>query len=169
MFDHIRTKARPVRWFRAVHDPTVVPKHALIGSLACQNKLPTLDNLIRRGLYLANQCGLCEKANEDVKHLFFTCAYSAQVWTQVGNWSAPLPLPRLLDWYMHYNKGKARGKNLRRVSLVTAIYMIWKERNARIFKDVKTSPQSLSIKLKYAIANRMYYCDKGRMDKKVAC
>ncbi|XP_074266747.1 uncharacterized protein LOC141590029 [Silene latifolia] len=165
MFDRLRTKLAIVPWFRIIHDKSVKPKHAAIGLLACQNKLPSVDNLQQRGMSLANRCVLCESPEETTSHLFFNCSYSFGIWISVCNrisWqSPPSSLAHMLQWCKHYNKVKARGKLVRRVALVTTLYALWRERNSRIFQGKSTSSSNLSQQIGHSIATRMYHCERS--------
>ncbi|XP_074315613.1 uncharacterized protein LOC141651818 [Silene latifolia] len=108
LFHIIRPRAPETGWYRTIHDTAVLLKHAVIGALACQNKLATIDNLKLRGIPLANRCVLCEQAEESINHLFFACTYSSQVFTVttgsgvLGNPSkiaAPKLMKKLADIY----------------------------------------------------------------------
>ncbi|XP_074299582.1 uncharacterized protein LOC141630713 [Silene latifolia] len=94
LYELMRTKAAVVAWGRTIHDPAVIPKQTVFGAMACLNKLPTVDNRKKRGMSMANRCVLCEAAEEDVKHLFFYCYYSKQVWdvvtSRMGSWNCLL-------------------------------------------------------------------------------
>ncbi|XP_074305632.1 uncharacterized protein LOC141640852 [Silene latifolia] len=146
---------------RTIHDPAVLPKHAVIGAMGCSNKLPTGDNLKSRGMIMANRCVLCEAAEEDVHHLFFDCSYSLQVWTVVRGRMCILDpdsnLVHLLKWLRERNTGRARDKVKTRVAFVCTLYTIWKERNKRIFKGQSTSAHTLSSRICYDITTRMYH------------
>ncbi|XP_074289395.1 uncharacterized protein LOC141614548 [Silene latifolia] len=71
IYDLIRSKGTPFSYHKTIWDSVVYPKHAIIGLLASQNKLPTIDNLCTRGLVLVNRCTLCERQAETGAHLFF--------------------------------------------------------------------------------------------------
>lgn len=44
-----------------------------------------LDNLIRRGLLLANQCCICQREGESVVHLFLHCDVAHALWGMCFN------------------------------------------------------------------------------------
>ncbi|XP_074299345.1 uncharacterized protein LOC141630421 [Silene latifolia] len=126
LFEWIRHKLKIVTWQRTIHDSAVKPKHAVIGALACQNKLPTVDNLQKKRMSMANRCVLYETDEKNILHLFFNCSYSSQVWNFVYRslcWvHPPCSLNQILQWCKVYNRGKAGGKLLRRVALVATLY-----------------------------------------------
>ena len=83
-------------------------------------------------------CRLCEDQNETVDHLFLECAFTREIWRcccvalhlafdpdDISLEMVAVRLPRLLE--------TSRGGILARLSLLTWIFSIWEERNARIF------------------------------------
>ncbi|XP_074277521.1 uncharacterized protein LOC141601149 [Silene latifolia] len=137
-----------------VWDTLCFPKHRVIGLLAVQNRLPTIDNLCKRGLVLVNRCALCESSLETISHLFFRCSYSAMVWQAIAFWLHILPevrLSQLLHWYKTRNRGRSQLKRQRRCALMCALYLLWQERNKRIFKGASTPPVSLIKKIKFLV------------------
>ncbi|XP_074305546.1 uncharacterized protein LOC141640761 [Silene latifolia] len=164
IYHRIRPKGDTVGWYRVIHDGAVLPKHAVIGSLACQYKLSTIDNFQKRGFYFANRCVLCESEEETMAHLFFSCSFSVEVWDAVCRWMGhfdpPVLLSQVLNWFSLYNRGAARGKVQRRCLLACTIYVLWKERNDRIFKDKRTDSRVLCHKICYIVATRMYHLAK---------
>ncbi|XP_074289235.1 uncharacterized protein LOC141614388 [Silene latifolia] len=69
----IRAKGTPFNNHKTIWDSAVYPEHAVIGLLASQNKLPTIDNISTMGMVMVNRCSLCERQPESVAHLIFEC------------------------------------------------------------------------------------------------
>ncbi|XP_074314392.1 uncharacterized protein LOC141649606 [Silene latifolia] len=86
MYYLLRNPSSLVSWTPIIHDSACVPKHSFIGMLIMDNKLPTVDNLVLRGLHIVNRYMLCCQQGENVEHLFFQCSYSRAVWTQIADW-----------------------------------------------------------------------------------
>ncbi|XP_074300380.1 uncharacterized protein LOC141631638 [Silene latifolia] len=59
-----------VPWSKGIFHRVVVPRHSIISSLACQQKLATVDNLILKGLITPNRCVLCKQASETLDSHF---------------------------------------------------------------------------------------------------
>ncbi|XP_074291264.1 uncharacterized protein LOC141618043 [Silene latifolia] len=76
-YELIRPHYAKIRWAKAIWNPNIILKHSFIATVAAQGRLPTVDNLNRRGLLLANWCVLCKKAMETHAHLFFHCEFAA--------------------------------------------------------------------------------------------
>ncbi|XP_074277736.1 uncharacterized protein LOC141601361 [Silene latifolia] len=81
--------------YKTLGDVFNFPKHVIIGLLAAQNKLPTVDNLCHTGLMIVNRCVLCGSHSKTVAHLFFECPFSATVWSKVAHWLKITPLTQL--------------------------------------------------------------------------
>ncbi|XP_074298718.1 uncharacterized protein LOC141629644 [Silene latifolia] len=147
-------KGPPFTQHKTLEDGLIYPKHAVISTLAVQCRLPTIDNLCGRGFALANRCALCEQDIETTDHLFFCCPFSSAVWRAIAIWLRATPVSGLHSiflWYRTHNRGRSMLKRMRRCALCCAIYLIWKERNMRIFKDVASTPSALVWKLQYLV------------------
>ncbi|XP_045797681.1 uncharacterized protein LOC123891843 [Trifolium pratense] len=114
------------------------------------NKLPTRTALNRRGILTNSHdlpCVCCFKQLEDSAHLFFSCSFSKEVWSNVLNWlGKTLPLGAE-GWYHFILFGdqfnvKDKGRVRYLVWLATT-WNIWKLRNLVIFKGV--IPDALSV------------------------
>ncbi|XP_074298130.1 uncharacterized protein LOC141628947 [Silene latifolia] len=161
IYEGLRSKGPVLSYHRTLGDSLNIPKHSFIGLLAAENSLPTVDNLCKRGMVLVNRCALCESAAEMAAHLFFDCPLSAEVWSQVSRWlQVPFQasLSQTLRWYKLYNRGSALVKRQRICLLLCAIYLIWKERNRRIFKGLKSSPAALIWQILYLVNIRLQTC-----------
>ncbi|KAH9615815.1 hypothetical protein KSS87_022204 [Heliosperma pusillum] len=74
-YDWLRTSNPLLQWAKSLQHQSIIPSHGIIASLAVQKKLPTVDNVINRGLYIVNRCILCKVAAETYTHLFLRCPY----------------------------------------------------------------------------------------------
>ncbi|XP_074271262.1 uncharacterized protein LOC141595191 [Silene latifolia] len=76
-----------ISWSKGLFHKVVVPRHNIITSLACQQKLATVDKLILRGFITPNRCVLCKQDSETHDHLFFACPFSQQLWHELMVWA----------------------------------------------------------------------------------
>lgn len=53
-----------------------------------QNRIPTKDNLIKRGVLTGDSitCAVCSHVEESVAHLFFECDHFSKVWVDMLRW-----------------------------------------------------------------------------------
>ncbi|XP_074315119.1 uncharacterized protein LOC141651299 [Silene latifolia] len=148
-----------LQWTRPLMDPVVMPRHAVITRMAVQNGLPTVDNLIRRGMVMVNRCVLCLADMESIRHLFFTCPYSHDVMQRVLLWLGltrrPLCLRQELLKLSRY-KGKGWRKKWARCCIAAAVYLIWQQRNWRLFDRGSRSVEHLVNQIKYFVSIRLY-------------
>ena len=120
-------------WVRVVWESWALPKHSFMLWLAIKGRLRTKDRLI---FPLEDpDCSLCRDAIESHEHLFFECSWTSALWALVRNW---LDITKALSTLHSATKYFAvRSKHLkvrmRRVSLSVLIYLIWEERNRRLF------------------------------------
>ena len=135
----IKNEDEKVIWSRLVWYSQNIPKHAFILWLAVNNKLLTQDKIRKWGSYDLMVCSLCNKDMDSHSHLFFKCEYSEQLWKKVYQrldidcgdmeWD-----DIVIDLAGRFNGNSIRSI-IRRLSLAACVYLIWQERNQRIFRD----------------------------------
>ncbi|XP_074299152.1 uncharacterized protein LOC141630190 [Silene latifolia] len=158
MYQLLRQRGDLLSWSSLVHDNACIPKHSFLGMLVMVNKLPTIDNLVLRGIHLVNRCVLCCQHSEDIQHLFFLCPYSAQVWTTVAAWlhtTSSTSLVQVTSWFQDHIRGRSFLTGRQRAGLMATIYFLWKERNSRIFRGVLSDPEALCFQIKFAVCKRL--------------
>lgn len=58
----------------------ILPKVRLFLWNACQNALPTVDNLYQRRIVPDPLCPICQKEAETIEHTLLLCPWTAQIW-----------------------------------------------------------------------------------------
>ncbi|XP_074300666.1 uncharacterized protein LOC141631964 [Silene latifolia] len=124
-------------------------------------KLPTVDCLARRGLPGVNWCILCKHAEESHHHLFFQCDFSAGLWYSILHWlkirGRTVNFWTELEWCRSRKTRKHWKMGLIRCCLAATVYMIWQERNMRIFRDHATDGGIILRQLKYVISAKIFF------------
>ncbi|XP_057251784.1 LOW QUALITY PROTEIN: uncharacterized protein LOC104897326 [Beta vulgaris subsp. vulgaris] len=128
--------------------------------MAVQNRLYTTDILQQWNIQCNRICYLCEKELESANHLFFQCEYADQVWR---------PLLQLLgisrrgqgfreEKIIAAAKAHSRSRKAQiYVSLITeAIYMIWLQRNQKVFSGNCLTASQTMREIVFKVAGR---CD----------
>lgn len=81
---------------------------------ACQNAIPTVDNLHRRRIVPDPLCPICKKEAETIKHALFLCPWTVKIW---------------------------RANPLKFDLITTTMWCIWKDRNRFVFEHHPLHPQ----------------------------
>ena len=86
-------------------------------------------------------CPLCVANFDSHEHLFFKCSYSTQVWQYVrskaGLSSTSVVWEDIVNEFFSFAKKNSIKSVVAKLILASAVYCIWQERNARLFKKVK--------------------------------
>lgn len=106
------------------------------------NRIPTISNLALRhviGPENSHMCPLCGRVEETTTHLFLHCDLASKVWLVLMWWFDHVFItpPNL---FVHFEVwcGGARDKNIilgLRLIWQATIWVLWKVRNERLFKD----------------------------------
>nr|GEU62956.1 hypothetical protein [Tanacetum cinerariifolium] len=90
---------------------------------------------------------LCNNQQDSHEHLFFECAYAAKVWGYVRDLAdlndAPPVLMDIVDLLQQMGKSRKVRSIFRKLILAATAYFIWNERNSRLFKNRKRSPEDI--------------------------
>jgi hypothetical protein len=121
--------------------------------LIVQNRVWTVDRLLQRQWPNECFCLLCIRNLETATHLLRDCEFSKLVWSQISEWAS---LPgfhpcrwredcRMVSWYGDLSGSlpteKAKGAKSR---TVLVCWMLWCERNRRIFEGVERCPDQIT-------------------------
>lgn len=109
--------------------------------LAILEKINTMDRLQKSMPHICwrpQQCIMCRENGENVNHIFMHCSVAKFLGSKLLSKAAiigPLPFSRRSsfrqDWY-GFGKNK-KGKIIWNAAMVAIVWVIWKERNRRIF------------------------------------
>ncbi|GKE35893.1 RNA-directed DNA polymerase, eukaryota, reverse transcriptase zinc-binding domain protein, partial [Tanacetum coccineum] len=136
-----------VKWHKVVRFSQCNPRHAFILWLTIQRRLPTQDRLMAWNKNVQLICPLCNSENDSHDHLFFNCDYSKDVWRQIKsklkepNWNSNWE--NVIEAIVNYGCRNTIKSIIQRISIATAIYYIWNERNKRIFTQEQRNSQCL--------------------------
>ncbi|CAJ2678808.1 unnamed protein product [Trifolium pratense] len=120
-----------------------------------RDRLPTRVNLVTRGV-LSSTAGTCVfgcGAAELAHHLFLSCSFAGSLWDLVRAWIgiSLVDFTNLRDHFVQFT-ASAGGSRARRSFLqliwLTCVWVIWTERNHRLFKGSTCTPHLLLDKIK---------------------
>lgn len=118
--------------------------------LALKGKCLTADNLAKRNWPHEDLCQLCRQNSEDGHHLLVDCAFTTEVWRRIRGWlGVDFPLPAematpLSDWWLTVrSRCRLSYRSDFDCLFMLICWIVWKERNARIFQNVSRTAQQL--------------------------
>lgn len=135
----------------------MIPRHSFLSWLFVLNRCPTKDRIIGWGLSTNGSCVLCNTADETRDHIFFSCAYSWNIWALLARRCGLSP-ERSWDLVMLQIGAIPRNSTkgiLIRLCWQASMYWIWTERNARIHRRIFCSYDSIIRKLDRQIKDRI--------------
>ena len=103
------------------------------------NRLPTDENLEKRGINTASRCRLCEADAESTDHIFIHCSFSNDLWTTLSSWFSN-HIDLLKDFEHLFCKAlkddlSPQIKSLWLAGITVTCWEIWRTRNRRVFDD----------------------------------
>lgn len=145
-------------WWKAVWFKGHIPKHSFCLWTACLTRLPTLDRLaVWKEEPPVLTCRLCGLVNESHNHLFFECSFSRQVWIQVMHkvqWEDfPCSWTPIVDALSDPTLRPRRLEH--QLVLAASVYVVWCERNQRIFRDTSKPVPHLVQLIMSAVLDRI--------------
>jgi hypothetical protein len=129
--------------FKNVWRSAVPSKVSALAWQVLLNRIPTRDNLCKRGMLNRDDtlCPLCGRETETTRHLFLHCPFATANWYALNRWlGVVVVLPG--EVLMSYGQlvGSGWNKKIRKgfSSVCLAfIWVIWKARNDKIFNNVE--------------------------------
>jgi hypothetical protein len=112
------------------------PRFRIFGWLLLLNRILTTENLNKRGFNMVSICYLCRGSQETSMHLFRECVFSKLLYTRIFNLLFPQHSAQFtgdIDYEVTLLDNK-KPKEFRGLLLI-AIFIIWRERCARLFQE----------------------------------
>ncbi|WVZ66620.1 hypothetical protein U9M48_015811 [Paspalum notatum var. saurae] len=124
----------------------VPPKVKFFAWLVAQDRCWTASRRRRHGLQDHDSCALCDQESETIDHLMLQCSFSRQVWflaLSVFSWQTLIPAASdtsMFWWSSARNRVRKEYRPGFDGLVLLIFWMIWKERNARVFNRGAVSP-----------------------------
>lgn len=117
----------------------------------------TSDNFSRRGLGNSLLCCHCSSVNESHKHLFFECLFTWNMIKTLLPYGNFFMLEPSLHQVLHQAQflGHKVIKRIYLLIVTTMIYIIWKERNARLVSKDFTTFKGICCSIKSLVAHKL--------------
>ncbi|GAA0170913.1 hypothetical protein LIER_25071 [Lithospermum erythrorhizon] len=158
LWESLRHRPERVPWLMWLWSRNGIPRHEFTSWMLFHCKLPTRGILASWGMQVKTTCVFCS-CEESQDHLFFHCVFSAQVWRLilqrlgmcigVSTWQVER------QWCIDNIGGRSFRTRLMQMSLMCTIYVIWQERNSRVFGGNPVSADFLFHKVLSIIHDRV--------------
>jgi len=136
-FNFMLGQSQEVPWHKLLWNTYIPPSMAFISWRFLHNKLPTEDNLKKRGCIIVSICCFCKKSEESSLHLFLRCAIIGQLWLWLMKGTDQiLDLSSINSLLLRSTVINSKMvKYLMDSAIVHIIWSIWIERNNRCFSN----------------------------------
>jgi len=118
-----------------------------------RDRIPTKDNLLRRRVLQSNDttCVVGCGNQETAEHLFLGCSFRTTVWSHVWNWLGISSVPDgvIRNHFVQFSNmaGMPRCSHSF-LQVVWFAWVLWKERNNRVFQNTASDPSAIIKKVK---------------------
>lgn len=137
-WDVFRLHNVEVIWNKIVWFSQCNPRFAFVLWMAIKWRLQTQDRLMKWNSNQNMKCPLCDLVNDSHNHLFFECDFSKTIWDslmeKLEERNMPIIWENIIEYFINSPCNNSIGSVMRRVTLATTVYYIWKERNSRLFR-----------------------------------
>jgi len=134
-----------VNWAKFLWNSFIPPTRSFITWRILFDKLPTDDNLRKRGCCIVSICCFCRRHAETSSHIFFECAVTAilRSWLSKGT-DIPLDLTSCNNLILNsMGRGSTLVQQILNSAIIHTIWAIWIERNQRCFHNKHQSMATL--------------------------
>ncbi|GJY13625.1 RNA-directed DNA polymerase, eukaryota, reverse transcriptase zinc-binding domain protein [Tanacetum coccineum] len=146
-YDELKGREEEVKWANLIWFSQNIPKHSFILWMAILNKLSTQDKIRGWGSYDMMVCSLCNQDADSHQHPFFKCQYADKFWSmaksKLGINSTDMEWNEFICYASKLYNGNSIQSVIRRLGIAACVYLLWQERNGRIFRSEKRSPNEL--------------------------
>lgn len=157
-WEFIRPRRSTIHWANLVWDNALAPRYQFILWLISKGRLPTQVLLLSYGRIDHGLCAFCNDVPDSVDHLFFGCRILAPL---ASFWATRCNVPwknrtwkELLSWAPKFFSGKDFYHKMVRFSFGALCHLIWKKRNAAIFRGEDVAIPALKNHLIKAVRDK---------------
>ena len=155
--------------FPALWQAIAAPKALCTAWRVLIERLPTYDNLLRRGLAVSSsRCVFCKETQETSQHFFIECAYAQKVWSLCLRWFG-ITFVQHKDISIHFESFFLPHLSVKQNQIwkgvwVAIVRSMWDQRNLVVFKQgtadveeiVHLAQLSVWLKLKFGTNSFTY-------------
>lgn len=156
------------KWRNIIWGTWVPPKYSFLAWQVCSDALKMQDRLRNCNIIDHSRCSLCNRSDENTRHLYFNCPYSKEVW---GSIKQQIGMPRNVEasereWHLILKncKGKSQVKEVFKALLCATLYGIWRERNQRVHGKPESSAEVVTREIARKIKKHLAVVVKNMRD-----
>jgi len=156
-FKSLNGSGQKVSWASLLWNTYIPPSRSFIPWRLLHMKLPTDENLRKRGCTIVSMCGFCLQAAESSHHIFFECPVTSKLWEWLGKGSDQV-LNGTNCLQILTNRVGPNSKLVHQTMnsvVVHTLWAIWIERNQWYFHS-KQQPMSTLFNIVLAEVNLSY-------------
>ncbi|GJW84458.1 hypothetical protein Tco_0157603 [Tanacetum coccineum] len=161
----LRPRDVVVPWYNVVWFNYCISRHAFHMWLVVKRQLKAHDMLRQwdiHGSLLSFQCPLCDGQPDSHEHLFFECTFAMQVWDSMkvmaGISNVMCSITVIVDILIPMSKHRSARSVIAKLVVAACCYYIWQERNFRLLKNKKRSPQHVIDCIKASVRLKLLSC-----------
>ncbi|GJS97983.1 hypothetical protein Tco_0819153 [Tanacetum coccineum] len=164
VWDDIRHRESKVMSIGMVWFPSCIPRHAINLWLIIRRKLKTQDLVPMWDVSdsLGMVCSLCESVPDSHDHLFFECPFAKGIWDRVKDCAGLAHYTPnvyvIIQSLMPIMKRRTTNSVVAKLVVAAATYYVWQERNWRLFKKGKRSPDQIVECIKSSVRLKLLSC-----------
>jgi len=134
-----------VPWAKMFWNVYIPPSRSFITWRLLHNKLPTDDNLRKRGCPIVSICCFCMQSAESSHHILFACSVTLKLWDWLSKGTnMTLDCTNCLQLLLgRMGTGSALVQHVMNSAIIHTIWAIWIERNQRYFHNTKLAMSTL--------------------------
>ncbi|GJS26214.1 reverse transcriptase domain, reverse transcriptase zinc-binding domain protein [Tanacetum coccineum] len=111
---------------------------------------------------LGNVCSLCETVMDSHEHIFFECSFSQGIWDRIKRLAGleryPPNIYDIFHTMLPFINRRTTCSVVAKLLIAAAAYYVWQERNWRLFKKGKRSPDQLVECIRSSVRLRLFSC-----------
>lgn len=160
VYAKLRPVGMKVPWGRLLCNNAATPRSIFVLWLTLHQKLSTFDMLRKWHLNVPVMCAVCGVQEESIRHLFFECTLSAQLWSDALHVLKQSRIPQSWDDELALVLAAARKKQqyakLHVIFFTEIVYCIWCHRNQVVYQKKFTSREKLFGQVLFRVYSRTH-------------
>ncbi len=136
------------------------PRVAFFVWTAAHGKILTIDNLRKRNICIVDWCCMCKRSGESPNHLLLHCEMAQSLWSMVFClfgvvWVMPGSVVEVLASWMGCFR-KSLHADVWGAAPLCVMWVIWRERNLRVFEGQERTVLDLKLVLLRTLFNWLH-------------